>query len=167
MEIWDKIMRFQRFILQILRIKCENWIKKMINWDNKPNVVIQINIVFFLQMTNVAERLMLGKLKKRILKTFKKLNWGQVMLKGKLKIAYKQLSYHSKESSTDIENSEQEYEDIVEDVPEPKNLSDEDIIESNLKIFRFDIYANLQLVPQKKKYTMLTKIYSYCLYIKS
>lgn len=34
-------------------------------------------------------------------------------------------------------------------------------------IIRNDIYANLQLEPEKRKCTMLTKKYSYCLYVKS
>lgn len=118
-------------------------------------------------MADVAERLMLGKLNSRILKTLKKLNRGQVMLKNKLRMAYKQLSHFLKESSTDVENPELDYEDIIDSTNEPQNLTPDQIIEANLKTIRNDIYANLQLIPPKRQYTMLTKIYSYCLFIKS
>ena len=46
-------------------------------------------------------------------------------------------------------------------------MSQDEIIESNLRIIRNDIFANLQLIPPKRRYTMLTKTFSYCIYIKS
>ncbi|KAK8836904.1 hypothetical protein M9Y10_037430 [Tritrichomonas musculus] len=118
-------------------------------------------------MADVAERLILGKLNSRILKTLKKLNREQVMLKNKLRMAYKHLSHFLKESSPDVENPELDYEGIIDSSDEPQNLSPDQIMETNLKTIRNDIFANLQLIPPKRQYTMLKKFYSYCLFIKS
>ena len=77
------------------------------------------------------------------------MNRGQILLKNKLKVEYKKLAYYLKSSSAEIENPQLDYEDIVQDVPQPENLSAEEIMESNLKIIRNDIYANMQLIPSK------------------
>lgn len=117
-------------------------------------------------MSDIGERLLLGRLKEKILRTMKRLKKGQVLLKNKLKLAYQQLAYYLKESSIEITNPDLHYEDIIQEVPESSS-ENEEIIEHNLKIIQNDLFANMQLIPTRRRYTMLTKIFSYCIYIKS
>ena len=165
-------MDFQRIILRFQRIKyrfetlkykkCNKIIKKTENFNSKT-------IASHLEMSedNVAQRLMLGKLNHKILKTIKKLNRGEVLLKNKLKLAYQQLSYYLRNANADIENSDLEYDDIIQEVSPGQDLDQQKVIENNLKIIRNDLFANMQLIPVRRRYTMLTKIFSYCLYVKS
>ena len=69
----------------------------------------------------------------------------------------------------EIEDTNLNYEDVFMEVDgvEEDPSSFEEVVENNLKIIRNDIFANMQLVPEKRRYTMLTKIFAYCLFIKS